>query len=265
MPLADLQRDFADFLLDRPSRIQEKVAGGPHATPDRLLGIYRNAYGARLVGILRDEFPGLRRLAGDDAFDRIARAYLTAHPSRYSSVRWIGIGLADFLAETDAWRADTGLSEMARIEWAQTMAFDAADRPLATRDDLASVPPTGWPGLVLVPHASVQTIAVSPDVFAVWNRVSRGEDAGARPTDLAPPAPHLVWRTGLDVKLRAFETDEAAAWTAAVAGHHFADICECLAAHVGSDQAAYRAATLLDRWVSTGMIGRIEFMPDMSS
>jgi hypothetical protein len=265
MPLAELQQDFANYLLDRPSRIQDKVAGGPHAATDRLLGIYHNAYGARLVGILRDEFPSLRRLAGDDAFDRIARAYLAAHPSRYSSVRWIGIGFADFLAETDPWRADTVLSDMARIEWAQSMAFDAADEPLATRDALASVPPTGWPGLILVPHASVQTIDVSPDVFAVWNRVSRDEDAGGRPTDLAPPAPHLVWRTGLDVKLRAFETDEAFAWEAAVAGRQFADICECLAEHTGPDQAAFRAATLLDRWIVAGMIGRIEFVPDMSS
>jgi hypothetical protein len=264
-PLAHLQQDFADFLRDRSSAIRDRIKGGPHAELDTLLGIYRNAYTGRLVGILREEFAKLRLLVGDGSFDELAHAYLAAHPSTYFSVRWIGRELADFLATAEAWRMDPALAQIARIEWAETMAFDAADRPLVARADLATVPPTAWPGLVLTLHASVNRLSVSPDIFAIWNRLANEEPAGSRPTAPTTETPHLVWRIGLDVKLRPAEIDEAAALDAVANGESFAVICELLADHVGADQAAFRAAALLERWVSSEMIGRIEFSPDMSS
>ncbi|MEX2201369.1 MAG: DNA-binding domain-containing protein [Dongiaceae bacterium] len=264
-PLARLQQDFVDFLRDRPSAIRDRIKGGPHADLDTLLGIYRNAYTGRLVGILGEEFPKLRRLAGDRVFDDLAHAYLAAHPSTYFSVRWIGRELADFLATAEPWRKDPGLAQIARIEWAETMAFDAADRPLVVRADLVAVPPTAWPGLTLTLHASVNRLPVSPDIFAIWNRLANEEPPGSLPAVLAPEVPHLVWRTGLDVKLRPAEQDEAAALDALADGESFAGICERLADHVDPDQAAFRAAELLERWVSSEMIGRIAFSPDMSS
>jgi hypothetical protein len=263
--LAHLQRDFADFLQDRPSAIRDRIKGGPHADLDTLLGIYRNAYTGRLVGILREEYPKLRLLVGDRSFDDLAHAYLAAHPSTYFSVRWIGRELTDFLATAEPWRKDPGLAQIAHIEWAETMAFDAADRPLVARADLAAVPPTAWPGLVLTLHPSVNRIAVSPDIFAIWNRLANEEPAGSPPAMPACESPHLVWRIGFDVKLRAAERDEAAALDALANGENFAGICERLAEHVGPGRAAFRAAELLERWVSTEMIGRIAFSPDMSS
>ena len=263
-PLAHLQHDFADFLRDRPSAIRDRIAGGPHADLDTLLGIYRNAYTGRLVGILGEEFPKLRLLAGDRGFDDLAHAYLAAHPSTYFSVRWIGCELADFLATVEPWHNDPGLSQMARLEWAETMAFDAADAPPVARADLAAVPPTAWPGLVLTLHPSVNRIPVSPDIFAIWNRLANGEPAESVPSALAAETPHLVWRIGLDVKLRAAERDEAAALDALSHGESFAGICERLADHVDPGRAAFRAAELLERWVSTEMIGCIAFSPDMS-
>jgi hypothetical protein len=264
MPLTGLQREFADFLRDRPNAIRERVRGGPHASVETLLGIYHNAYAIRLIKILREEFARLRKFLGDAAFDRLAKAYLAEHPSKYFSVRWLGIDVAAFLAARDPWRANPELAQLAQLEWAQAMAFDAADAPLARREDLTAVPPADWPGLKLTPHASVQILSVSPDLFALWQALGRDEKIGERPAHFAPDAPHLVWRLGLDVKLRPLETDEAEAWNAAIAGEPFAELCERLAAHVGADRAAVRAAELLDRWISTGMIGRIEFTPSMS-
>ncbi len=110
----------------------------------------------------------------------------------------------------------------------------------------------------------MQVLSISPDIFEAWQSLGRDQPLGNRPPAFAPDAPHLVWRLGFDVKLRQLEADEADALAAATDGASFAAICEKLCEHIGMDRAAHRAAELLDRWVSAGMIGRIEFTPTMS-
>lgn len=265
MTLASLQTQFSDFLRARSDAVRSQVRGGAHAGIDTMLGIYRNAYAIRLVKILRGDFSRLHRLVGDATFDRLAGDYLAAQPSTSFSVRWIGAGLSAFLAAHEPWHRHPELAQLARLEWAQIMAFDAADAPLARREDLAAVAPADWPHLVLAPHASVQILSIAPDIFAMWQALGSDEPLGERPPQLAVDAPHLVWRLGLDVKLRALETDEAAALDTAMADRNFADICERLAWHVGDDRAAARAVELLDRWLNSGMIGEIRTMPTGSA
>ncbi len=265
MTLGGLQIQFSDFLRDRSDEIRARVRGGPHADVDTLLGIYRNAYTIRLVKILRDDFDRLHRFAGDAMFDRLATDCLAAHPSRSFSVRGIGAFLPDFLAGSDPWRNNPELAQLAGLEWAQVMAFDAADAPLAQRADLTSIAPADWPCLTFAPHASVQRVVVSPDIYALWQSLGRDEAPGVRPAQFAPDAPHLVWRLGLDVKLRPLEPDEAEALDVAIAGKNFSAICELLGNRVGFDRASLRAAELLDRWVTSGMIGEIGVMPTGSA
>ena len=264
MTLTHLQNDFADFLRDRSDAVRAQLRGGPHADLDTMLRIYRNAYTLRLTGILRSDYSRLDKLAGDETFNRIAAAYLAAHPSTFFSVRWVGAALPGFLAAAEPWRRNPELAQLARLEWAQVMAFDAADAPLSVRDDVATVAPDDWPGLSFVPHASVQVLSISPDIFALWEALDGDEPIAARPAQFAANAPHLVWRLGLDVKLRPLEADEGDAFAAAIAGENFAAICERLAQHVGEERAAMRAAELLVRWIDNGMIGRVDVTPTQS-
>ncbi len=126
MTLATLQSRFSDYLRARSDDVRAQVRGGPHAGIDTMLGIYRNAYTLRLIKILRGDFDRLRRLVGDANFDRLAGAYLAANPSTSFSVRWVGAGLPEFLVTHETGRRHPELVQLARLEWAQIMAFDAA-------------------------------------------------------------------------------------------------------------------------------------------
>jgi hypothetical protein len=265
MTLATLQNRFSDFLRERSDDVRSLVRGGPNADAATMLGIYRNGYTIRLVKILRGDFSRTHRFVGDANFDRLAGDYLAAQPSTSYSVRWVGAGLADFLAAHEPWRQNPELTQLARLEWAQIMAFDAADAPLARREDLAPVAPADWPNLVFAPHASVQVLAISPDIFAMWQALGGDKPLGTRPTEFVADTPHLVWRLGLDVKLRPLEMDEADAFAAAIAGDNFAAICERLTDHVDEERAAMRAVELLARWIDNGMIGRIDVTPSQSA
>lgn len=106
----------------------EEVADGIVAGDARLasadrIGIYARGYRARLLECLRAEYPALRRLAGDTAFDLFAADYIAAHPPRRPSLYDFGAGFADHLAE----RAPAGApvtplampAQLARLERAR--------------------------------------------------------------------------------------------------------------------------------------------------
>lgn len=94
------------------------------------LGIYWNAYFARLHECLREEFPVLRQALGDDVFDEFAFEYLQTHPPTSYTLSRLGSQLPAFLAasrphregEVPDW-ADF-LADLAAFEWTLSEVFD---------------------------------------------------------------------------------------------------------------------------------------------
>lgn len=82
-----------------PDLAEAVVAGDARLTPAGRIAIYANGYRARLLECLRDEYPVLRRFAGDTVFDLFARDYIAARPSTQPSLYGFGAGFADHLAE----------------------------------------------------------------------------------------------------------------------------------------------------------------------
>jgi hypothetical protein len=254
--LASLQSDFQDYLLGRSERIADAVRNGVRTPGAAMLGIYRHAYGARLVEVLRNDFPKLHLVLGDEAFDALARAYLARHPSIYRSVRWLGRALPGFLTTEPRYRDLPSLAQIAGFEWAQAMAFDAADAAPITANDLARIPAEAWGSLRLKLHPSINRVAASDSVVEAWARLDRGE---AAPLFIAsPPITWLVWRQRFTVHYRALSPEEDAALARAAAGNDFATICAEVALMVGEDRAALRAAELLHGWLSTGLVSALD-------
>jgi hypothetical protein len=298
MTLLHLQAGFQDYLLSpAQTAILEQVTGTAKVGAEIRLGIYAEAYRLRLIEALDTDFPVLHALLGDDEFDRMARAYIDAYPSRHFSVRWFGQHVSDFLRTVLPCREHPALSEMAAFEWAMTLAFDAADSPLLAMDDMAAVPPASWPGMHFTPHASLHRLDLRWNVPAVWKAHAAGEDVTApvenplpiaatgvaeisgiesdtkRAEDrlrltggLAPvsesaaprePVAWVVWRHELTTYFRSIEVDEAWALDALIAGQTFADLCEGLCEWIDAQHVATHAAGFLKTWIGDGMISKI--------
>lgn len=253
MPLAEMERLFQDGLLGSSREILSHVNGNAREDAGAMFGVYRNAYWARLVESLAVDFPGLQALAGDAAFDRLARAYVDRHPSTTRSIRWAGRLLPQFLAHEAPYREDPWLADMARFDWALAHAFDAADAPVIGVGQLAAIPPELWGGVTLVLHPTLDFFVVSTPVDVV------------RPLLLADPQAAcdrnqrrdgglMVWRIGYDLKFRAIDPLELEALAAAQAGASFGDICETVASRVDTAAAAMRAAAFLRGWLEWGIV-----------
>jgi putative DNA-binding protein len=261
MRLNPLQRAFADYILTGSEEIRPEIGPSSRADSDTLLEVYRNAYSARLVEVLANDFPGLKALTGEAEFEWLARAYIAAYPSRGFSVRTVGEALAEFLAGTDPWARRPALADMAAFEWALAGAFDAADAEQIRLEDLAAVPPAAWPSLTFAVHASVRKLALATDAPEAW----KAQNDGRRPESPdRRAADWLVWRQGLEVKFRRLMQDESVALAAAMAGEDFSLICERLAEHGPEDQAAFRAAGLIRVWIEAGLIEALDHSAPLS-
>ncbi len=151
MSLLALQRRMAADLM-RPlapgDRLDPKTAAAYLKPNDRLtsrerLEIYSRSYWYRLLDSLYEDFPGLRAVVGQRAFQRIAQAYLTDRPSESWTMRDLGSRLEEWLRQNPTHaggRLATAL-DMIRLEWAHIEAFDEKAEQVLGPEDLLELGP----------------------------------------------------------------------------------------------------------------------------
>ncbi|PTQ73221.1 DUF2063 domain-containing protein [Pseudomonas sp. GV071] len=253
MRLKDWQLSLEAYLLDAQGQpapaLLSSLQGSATLSAETGLAIYHNAYRARLQEALRGDFPALLALLGDEVFAQLAGDYLQANPSEHFSLRWLGARFAGFLAEP-AW------AELARLEWAFTLAFDAPPGSPLTLTQMASLAPAEWPELRVRCLPSVQWLELHYNSLAIWRAVKNDQPLLAS-APLAEAQTCLVWRADLQGQFRTLGPDEAVALHGMVEqGWSFAELCLSLAER--AENPAALAAGWLKQWLSEGLLQRAE-------
>jgi hypothetical protein len=122
----------------------EFVKSNERLTALERLQIYNRMYWFRLLDCFHDDNPGLRAALGLRRFNRLAEAYLTKNPSSSFTLRNLCSHLAVFIRAEPRWTVPHTLLawDIARFEWAQTVAFDEAARPVLTGAEISGVSPS---------------------------------------------------------------------------------------------------------------------------
>lgn len=252
--LSEIQAAFQDRLLTGSDDLIAHLGDGA-----RFLAVYDNAYAARLLEALGEDFDALHALLGDEQFDAAMRGYVAAHPSRHRSIRWLGQHLADWLRTAEPWRDLPQLADMAAFEWALGLAFDAVDAPVLRAEALAGVAPETWPGLAFDFHPALTVVDLAWDVVPFQQAVVAETDPEAAPELFDAPVAFAAWRDpeSLTVLFRPMEPVEAAALAAARDGADFSRLCEIVAEAGEAETAAMQAAGLLKAWIDAGWIAAL--------
>jgi hypothetical protein len=254
--LAALQRAFQARILDHRHGIEAQLAG--HDAPDftARLRTYVDGYRARLIEALGTTYAALRATVGDEEFARLIGRYVEATPSRHPSVRHHGAGVADLLRQELAGEAGVTLAELAHWEWTLAAVFDAPDDAPLGNEALGAVPPQAWGEVSFRFRASLRSVTTHSNAVDYWRAAN---DQGPVPAAFAltPGARWILWRRGLATFFRSVDPVEQVALEAAAAGEPFAMLCERLAAGVGAEQAALRAASLLRGWFAEELVAGI--------
>ena len=194
--LRELQRAFAAALLDEDDR-----AILPHLVEDGLpagerLRIYRNTCRSTLVATLRMTYPALERLVGERFFDAVAERYVDAHPAASGYLNDYGGHFAAFVAGLDAVRDLPYLPDVARFEWALSVAANAPDAPILEPRSLLAVDVDDRAALAFEPHPSLQLLALDHPADEIADAVLAGNEAAMREVDLASGPVRLVVHRG---------------------------------------------------------------------
>jgi hypothetical protein len=218
-----------------------------------VLSVYQTAWLARLTEALRNNFPVLHQVLGDDDFGDLTLAYLQAHPPSQPSIRWFGDQLPAFLAAEPERLPHPALADLAQMEWALGLSFDSADTLPLNFAALAALPPSDWAGLRFSAHPSVSLLALEWAVEPLWQTLTHRPEEDTEPPE-ASPHPLLAWRIGLETRWRSVPAAEAELLAAALAGVPFAALCERAAADGDVDEAPLRMASTLRAWVDAGLL-----------
>jgi hypothetical protein len=255
--LRELQHDLQQHLLGEASAVLDDIIDAPPLPATERLGIYRNAYQARLIEALDDTYPVLHKLLGDEMFAALGEAFIARHPSAHRSIRWYGAELAQFLAENAPYQEQPVLSEVALLEWTLAEVFDSPDGPALERAALAEIPADAWGGLQFEFHPSLRRLDLLWNAVAVWQAMNRDE---------TPPEPEcgqaavtwVLWRRDLKNYFRSLENAEAGALDAALTGCCFADICQALTEWLPDEAIPPAAANYVAVWADSGIIGCVD-------
>jgi hypothetical protein len=246
MKLAHLQQSFQSHVLEADDAIAAELAVDERFTTALRLGIYTQAYVARLIEVLAETYPAVQAALGTKSFARLIGDFVKVHPSRFRSARGYGEALPGWLAARLTGPRARGLADLARFEWAVAGAFDAADDPALTPESLAAVDPAQWPALQFTFSPTLRRVSVDSNCVAWWKFACAEQPRPHRWRAICPQH-WLVWRQGLAVFYRRLSRAETSLLDAALAGRTFGELCEQL-----SGPAA--AAALLRGWFDAGLI-----------
>jgi hypothetical protein len=173
------------------------VTGNDRLSPAEQVEIYRQQFFIRHEEALRDDYPGLQRILGEDATSAFFHRYLEAHPPKTPYIRDLGADLPAFAAKYDGFPAERRdlAVEMARYELELVEVFDGPDVPPLDTAKLSGMSEDDWQTARIVLHPLVVRLSFSYPVHRLRVAIKNGEEVTL--PDAPSPVHLLVFRQDL--------------------------------------------------------------------
>lgn len=192
IPLRRLQRWFA-ICVEHPGTAAQalasapaealvstaRVAAGrvlvanPRMTPASMLQVYNDGYFARLLDVMRADFPAVQHVLGAERFRALVARYVADCPSRHPNLNQFGARFPAFVREEPAARS-AFVAEVAQLERTLGEAFDAPAFTPLSPDALQQVPQDRWGETRFTANPSLQLMAFRYPVDAWYTAWQKG-------------------------------------------------------------------------------------------
>ena len=206
--LAPFETSFADALLDADQPIPHGIVAHATAAPARRFAVYRNNVVTGLVKALKNRFPVVEKIVGEEFFAAMSRIFVTERPPRSPVLASYGDDFAAFIAAFEPARELPYLADVARLEAERTRSYHAADATPLDAGRFAALDPSDIARVRIHLHPSTGIVRSSHPIVTIW-AMNSGERELA-PIDEWQGEDALIARPYLDVEVRALPPGGAA-------------------------------------------------------
>lgn len=253
--------------------VESVIRRSRNLTSEERLGIYANAYYARLLECLAEVYPVLARALGEEVFNSFAFEYLQRYPSRSYTLTRLGESFPRFLAETRPDLDGEGrppaepswpdfLIDLARLEWEIGQVFDGPGvegRPLLAADELQAIPPERFGEARLEPVVCLRLLSFRFPVNAYYTGSRRAGDEEEVPIP-GPGEEHLaLTRRDFVVRRYPLTRSQLALLSALTAGRPVAAAVAAAAevSELDDDALAAQLQGWFRFWTAQGLFQRV--------
>ena len=194
--LLELQRSFSAALLSESAlEVGRDILEDGLSAAERLR-IYRNTCHSTLLATLRMTYPAVDRLVGGAFFEAVAGQYIAHCPARTAYLNEYGHDFAQVIAGLPSASSVQYLADVARFEWALSVAANAEDAPMLDAGALLSVAPESHASLCFVAHPSVTFLALGYPADHIADAVLSSNETAMAEVSLSSGPLHLVVHRG---------------------------------------------------------------------
>ena len=208
MELNQLQQDFIESSLghDATTDLNDALKHYSEAERDARLAIYRNNYYASMIDVVKDAFPTIEKLVGEEFFTALAKLYLKGHPPSNASLIHFGDAFAEFLATNEHTADMPYLPDCARLDHLQHASYHAAnDAPIAP-ETFASFTPTDIVEKKIRFVPSLKLLQSPYAIYSIWE-LNHVEESHSKQVNAHTPESVLVLRHNLTVQIQQIEDE----------------------------------------------------------
>lgn len=252
MNLQQLQTNFQQIVLKEECFGADWVSTSKQGLSSQSrLAIYHNAYRVRLIDVLRDTFEHTATYLGDEWFQGLASGFVQSHGSSRDNIGYYGQAFPEFLAEQLS--NDLEVAELAEMDWRLRRAFDGADSPVMTLDDLQHL--INGERIInrLRPVPTLSLTKQGFNTLDIWHAINQDEHPPVV-QQLPEPKDLVIWRKGHSPHFRSISTIEVTAINGLCSGDSLDAIGTTLAKNFPQTDAASEFGGMLHRWITEEML-----------
>jgi hypothetical protein len=203
--LRELQAAFVAGVFDDQESGAQSYVLANGMPPEARLAIYRNNIFHNYQQALRDVYPVVERLVGEEFFAFAAKRYIPCHPSHHGNLHCFGAEFGTFLDGFAPAAALPYLGDIARLEWHVHEVFHAADRDAMRVQRLAALPIEKMPHILCTLHPACRLFASPFPVDRIW-QLNQPDAAADETIDLdAGRVWLLIRRRGFVIEVEALD------------------------------------------------------------
>ncbi len=166
--LAPFEASFSEALLDAARPVPDGITAHNAAIPTRRFAVHRNNVVAGLVKALKDRFPVVQKIVGEDFFAATARVFVIERPPRTPLLATYGDDFAAFVDAFEPARELAYLADVARLEAARTRAYHAADAAPLDATRFAALDAGAVGNIRIDLHPSLEIVCSPHPIVTIW-------------------------------------------------------------------------------------------------